>query len=82
METMQFYVIRTGLFSEVISFWYLVVGLNNFASISNCLRMQGKSNIPPSPRSVCVLGGGGILFHDFTSIFSFINIRDNLIYDY
>ena len=60
METMQFYVIRTGLFSEVISFWYLVVALNNFASISNCLRMQGKSNMPPPlSRGVCVGGGEG-----------------------
>ena len=55
MDTMQFYVIRTGLFSEVISFGYLVVALNNFASISNCLRMQGKSDkTPPLPRSMCV----------------------------
>ena len=60
MDTMQFYVIRTGLFSEVISFGYLVVALNNFASISNCLRMQGKSNkTPPLSRGVCVCDGGG-----------------------
>ena len=73
MDTIQFYVIQTGLFSETISFWRLVVPLNNFASISNCLWMQGKSKKPPPP-IVCLWGGYS--FHDLTSIFSFINIHE------
>ena len=40
-------------------FWHLVIPLNNFAFISNCLWMQGKSNKPPIPtRGVC--GGGRV----------------------
>ena len=40
------------------TFWHLVVPLNNFAYLSNCPWMQGKSNKPlPSPK-VCVWGGG------------------------
>ena len=59
MDTIQFYVIQTVVFSETISFWHLVVPLNNFASISNCLLMQGKSNKPPHPHSRCVWRGKG-----------------------
>ena len=58
MDTIQFYVIQTVVFSETISFWHLVVPLNNFASISNCVLMQGKSNKPLSPLEVCVEGKG------------------------
>ena len=54
--------------------WYLVVQLNNFASMSNCPCVQG--NKPPPSRGVCVCGGGDKwVFHGFTSIFSFINIH-------
>ena len=35
------------------NFWYLVVPLNNFASMSNCPLVQKKSNKPTS-RGVCV----------------------------
>ena len=60
MDTMQFYVIQTGLFSEIINFFlYLVVPLNNFAPMSNCPWVQGKSNKPPPEVCVCVWGGGG-----------------------
>ena len=41
------------------NFWYLVVQLNYFASMSNCPLVQSKSNKPPSPPEMCVLGGGG-----------------------
>ena len=54
MDTMQFYVIQTGLFSETISFWHLVVPLNNFASMSNCPLVHGKSDKPTPPPEVCV----------------------------
>ena len=38
--------------------WYLVVPLNNFASMNNCPWVQGMSNKPlPLPR--CVWGGEG-----------------------
>ena len=66
--------------------WYLVVPLNNFSSMNNCPWVQGKSNKPlPLPR--CVWDGGGELFHDFTSIFTFINTHEYahdiiLLYDY
>ena len=76
MDTMQFYVIEIGLFSEFRNFWYLVVQLNNFAPMSNCPWVQDKSYKPPPPPEVCVGGGGQIVLHDFTSIFSFINIHE------
>ena len=66
--------------------WYLVVPLNNFASMNNCPWVQGKSNKPlPLPRCVCV--GGGIVIPCFTSIFTFINTHEYahdmiLLYDY
>ena len=56
--------------------------------MSNCPRVQGRSN---KPQGVCICvcvcvfffflvffwgGGGKKLFHDFTSIFSFININE------
>ena len=34
-------------------FWYLVVPLNNFASIINCPWVQGKLNKAPLLRCVC-----------------------------
>ena len=59
---------QTGLFSEALSFWQLVVPLNNFAFMSNCPWVPGKSNKPlPLPR--CMWGGGQIVIHDFTSFF-------------
>ena len=59
MDTMQIYVIQTGLISKKISFWHLVAPLNNFASMSNCPLVHCKSNKPPTPPEVCVCGGGG-----------------------
>ena len=56
--------------------------------MNNCPWVQGKSNTPPSPPEVCVgVGGGEYLFHDFTSIFTFINTHEYanyiiLLYDY
>ena len=48
------------IFGDNKTFWYLVVPLNNFASMNNCPWVQGKSNKPPSPsRGVCVEGRGG-----------------------
>ena len=47
------------IFGDNKNFWYLVVPLNNFASVSNCPRVHGKSNKPPS--DVCVCVGGGIV---------------------
>ena len=47
------------IFRDNKIFWYLVVSLNNFASMSNCPLVQGKSDKPPSPQEVCVGGGGG-----------------------
>ena len=42
--------------------WYLVVPLNNFASMDNCPWVQGKSNKTPPPPKVCMGGGeGGIV---------------------
>ena len=51
--------------------------------MNNCPWVQGKSNKPPP--HVCV--GGGKLFHDLTSIFTFINTHEYandilLLYDY
>ena len=60
MDMMQFYAIQTCLFLETISYWLLVVPLNNVAPMSNCPWVQGKANKPPPPsRGVCVCGGGG-----------------------
>ena len=55
MDTIHFYVDQTDLFLKTISFWHLVFPLNNLASMSVCLWVQGKSNTPPS-RGICVLG--------------------------
>ena len=44
--------------------------------MSNCPCVQGKSNKPPPRPKLCVGGGGKLLFHDLTSIFSFINILE------
>ena len=60
MDTMQFYVSQTGLFSETISFCHLVAPLHNFTSMSNCPCVHGKSNKSLSLlRCVCVCVGGG-----------------------
>ena len=45
------------------NFWYLVVPLNNFASMNNCPCVQGKLNKPPPPPppptpEVCACVGG------------------------
>ena len=56
---MQFYVIQTGLFSGTIPFWHYMVSLNNFAYLSKCPWVQGKSNEPPPTPEVCVCVGGG-----------------------
>ena len=63
------------IFRDNKKFWYLVVPLNNVASMNNCPWVQGKSNKPPPEVCVCVCVGGG-LFHDFTSIFTFINTHE------
>ena len=63
------------IFGDNKNFWYLLDPLNNFAPMSNCPCVQGKSNKPPPRPKVCV-GGGGKIFHDLTSIFSFINIHE------
>ena len=41
------------IFGDNKNFWYLVV-----PSVSNYPRVQGKSNLSPRPRCVCVGGGG------------------------
>ena len=49
------------LFSETRgNFRYLVVPLKNFASMSNCPLVQGKSYKPPPPHHLprCMCGGG------------------------
>ena len=54
-----------------------MVPMNNFTSMSNCPRVQGKSiKPPPLPRCVCVCGRGGNSYSMTTSIFSFINIHE------
>ena len=64
------------IFEDNKNIWYSVVPLNNFASMNNCPCVEGKSKSPlPLPRCVCG-GGGEYLFHDFTSIFKFINIHE------
>ena len=78
---MQFYVIQTGLFSETISFWHLVVPLNIFAIISNFLWMQDKTNTPTR----CVCGGGGgnsypMILPQFVVSFIFMNMQVRLFY--
>ena len=50
------------IFGDNKNFSYLLVPLNNFASMNNCPWVQGKSNKPPPPSEVCVcVGGGGIV---------------------
>ena len=73
---MQIYVIQTGLFFKTIYFWHLVVPLNNFARMSNCPWVQVESSKPPPPEVYVWRWGRGIVFHNFTSIFSFINIHE------
>ena len=42
-----------------MNYWYSVVQLKNFASMSNCPLVQNKSYKPPPPsQGVCVGGGG------------------------
>ena len=62
------------IFRDNKNFWYLVVPQNNFASLSKCPLVQGKSNTPPPPSPEVVVGGGGVL--DYSSMFSFINIHE------
>ena len=50
---------NTFIFADNKKFWYLLVPLNNFASMNNCPWVQGKSNKPPPPPEVCVCVGGG-----------------------
>ena len=64
--------IKQVIFRDNKNFWYLVVPQNNFESLSKCPLVQGLIR-PPSPE--VVVGGGG-LFHDYSSIFSFINIHE------
>ena len=44
------------MFRDNMNFWYLVVPMNNFTSMSNCPRVQGKF-IKPPPLPRCVWGG-------------------------
>ena len=44
------------IFRDNMNYWYSVVQLKNFASISNCPMVQNKSNMPP-PLPRCVRGG-------------------------
>ena len=55
------------IFGDNKNFWYLVVPLNNFASMNNCPWVQGKWN-KPSPPSRGV-GEGGNSY----SMITFIN---------
>ena len=58
MDTMQFYVIQTGLFRRKQEF----LVFSGLTDMSNCPLVQGKSNKPPPPLpsiGVCVGGGGG-----------------------
>ena len=47
------------IFGDNKNFWYLVVPLNNFASMNYCPWVQGKSNRPPPPSRGVFVGGGG-----------------------
>ena len=49
--------------------WYLVVPLNNIASMNNSPWVQGKSNKPPP--EVCVWGGGGDSYSMIIPLFLF-----------
>ena len=43
------------IFGDNKNFWYLVVPLNDFTSMNNCLLVQGKSNKPSLPScGMCV----------------------------
>ena len=47
------------IFGDDKNFCYLVVPLNDFTSMNNCLWLHGESNKPPpASRGVCVGGGG------------------------
>ena len=46
------------IFGDNKNFWYSVDPLNNFAPMSNCPYVQGKSNKPSPHPKVCVGGGG------------------------
>ena len=71
------------IFGDNKIFWYLVVPLNNSASMSNCPLVQIKSISPPPEVCacvcVCVCGGGKSLFHDFTSIFNIHKYANEII---
>ena len=51
-----------------------MVPLNNFAPMSNCPCVQGKSNKPPP--QLCVGGGGNSYSMILSLFFSFINIQE------
>ena len=60
------------IFGDNKNLWYLVVPLNNFASMNNCPWVQGKSNKPPPPsRGVCGEGGGGGRYSKLLPLFYF-----------
>ena len=71
-DTMHFYVIQTGLFSETMSFWHLVVPLTTFAAISNCPWVQGKSN---TPLPMCVGDSNSVILPQFLVSLVFINMQ-------
>ena len=58
------YPFKNILFVETISFWHLVVPLNNFASMINCPWEQGRSNNSPEVMVVVVWGGGGVKYNN------------------
>ena len=72
MDTIHFYVIQTGLFLETFN------GPTEQFCIHGQLSLGGNvSLIRSSIKGACVWGGGYLLvFHDFTSIFSFTNINE------
>ena len=76
MDTMQFYVIQIGLFSGTIRIFGI---LWSHWTISHpwIIVLECKvSRISPLRLSRCVCVGGGIVFHDFTSIFTFMNTHE------
>ena len=85
---MQFHVIQIGLFlGRKLEFLVFSGPTEQFTSMNNCPRVQGKSNKPPPPPKVCVWGIGEELFQDFTYIFTFIDTHEYandiiLLYDY
>ena len=84
MDIMQLYVIQNRfIFVDNEKFWYLVIPLNNFTSMNNCLCVQGKWNKPPPPPELCVCWGGGNSYSMILPLFllSYANYII-LLYDY